>query len=82
MHSLSFQTFPVRGLVLGKQDLILKLALHTQVCAQVASAWPTTTYLSKATDDSLGLLKLLAGKLTAFLLPTEPPGSSDRSAAG
>lgn len=75
MYSLSFQSFPTGGLVLEKQDLILELALHTQVCTQVASEWPITAHLSKATVDSLGLLEPLSVKLPSFLLPTalQPP---------
>lgn len=59
--------------------LALELALHTQVCTQVASAWPRTAGLSKATVDAPGLLNPLAGKPPWFLLPTAfqlPPVTS------
>lgn len=69
-HCLS--SFPVGGLV-------LKLALQAQGCTRMASAWPRTVGLSRATVDAPGLLKPLAVKPRSSLLPTAlraPPAAS------
>lgn len=84
----AFLDLLVGGLVPGIQDLILQLALHPQVGTQVTSAQPTTTLLSKATVDSLGMAWTFGHEATLTLalhslflsspaMPSRRPGRSD-----